>query len=314
METRTQSADEPITAKVPGARLFVLSLSDGLVMSMSPDGSDKTTIAAGGHMPDGVAVDADAGHVYWTNMGVPHLDDGSIERCDLDGGNRTVIIPQGVTHTPKQLYLDKVNRKLCWADREGMRMMRCDLDGRDIETLIVAGDPVGDRGDATRWCVGVAIDHARGQLYWTQKGSDNAGQGRILRAGLDIPIGETAATRSDIEVWRDGLPEPIDLELDRRSRLLYWTDRGDPPAGNTVNRAPIDVIVRQPPEVVVSHLMEAIGLALDAAGGRLFVTDLGGSVYAVGLDGSHPKVLAYAQGNLSGVAYAQIGSRQGASA
>ena len=290
-------------------RLVVLSLSEGTIFTMATDGSDHRVIVTGGHMPDGVTVDAAAGHIYWTNMGVPNLDDGTLQRCDLDGGAVTTIVPQGVTHTPKQLCLDRVGHKLYWADREGMRMMRANLDGSDVETLVVSGDVAADRGDATKWCVGVAIDHARGQLYWTQKGSDNAGQGRILRAGLDIPKGETAATRSDIEVWREGLPEPIDLEFDEGSRLLYWTDRGDPPAGNTVNRASVDAIVRLPPEILVSHLMEAIGLALDVAGGRLFVTDLGGSVYAVGLDGSHPKALAFAQGNLSGVAYAQFKSR-----
>ncbi len=35
----------------------------------------------------------------------PNLDDGSIERADLDGGNRRVIVPRGVTHTPKQIHL-----------------------------------------------------------------------------------------------------------------------------------------------------------------------------------------------------------------
>jgi len=260
-------------------------------------------------MPDGVAVDAVAGHIYWTNMGVPNLDDGTLQRCDLDGGGVATIVPQGVTHTPKQLCLDRTGRKLYWADREGMRMMRANLDGSGVEILVVSGDVVADKGDATKWCVGVAIDHARGQLYWTQKGSDNAGQGRILRAGLEIPKGQTAATRSDVEVWREGLPEPIDLEFDEASRLLYWTDRGDPPAGNTVNRASVDAIVRLPPDVVVSNLMEAIGLSLDVAGGRLFVTDLGGSVYVAGLDGSHAKPIAYAQGNLSGVAYAKFTSR-----
>jgi hypothetical protein len=29
-------------------------------------------------------------------------------------------------------------------------------------------------------------------------------------------------------------------ELDLKNRVLYWTDRGDPPRGNTVNRASID--------------------------------------------------------------------------
>jgi hypothetical protein len=44
---------------------------------MSPDGSDRKVIVTGGHLPDGIAVDAAAGHIYWTNMGVPNLDDGS---------------------------------------------------------------------------------------------------------------------------------------------------------------------------------------------------------------------------------------------
>jgi hypothetical protein len=39
------------------------------------------------------------------------------------------------------------------------------------------------------------------------------------------------------ESYSKGLPEPIDLELDLYNHMLYWTDRGDPPRGNTVNRA-----------------------------------------------------------------------------
>jgi hypothetical protein len=50
--------------------------------------------------------------------GIPNLDDGSIERANLDGKNRKVIIPKGVTYTPKQLHLDKDGCKLYWRDRE----------------------------------------------------------------------------------------------------------------------------------------------------------------------------------------------------
>jgi hypothetical protein len=88
--------------------------------------------------------------------------------------------------------------------------------------------------------VGIAIDTTRDQVYWTQNGDDNAGEGRIRRASTRIPTGSTAANRTDIETLFDGLPEPIDLELDLRTRLMYWTDRGDPPRGNTVNCAPMD--------------------------------------------------------------------------
>jgi hypothetical protein len=53
------------------------------------------------------------------------------------------------------------------------------------------------------------------------------------------------------------------------SRLLYWTDRGDPPRGNTVNRAPMDPIPGKQPDILFSHLMEGIGLALDLTGQRM---------------------------------------------
>src|SRR5437879_3480973 len=69
---------------------------------------------------------------------------------------------------------------------------------------------------------------------------DDAGLGRIFLANINLPAGQSPSSRSDIEVFFDGLPQPIDLELDLKNRLLYWTDRGDPPRGNTVNRAPLD--------------------------------------------------------------------------
>jgi hypothetical protein len=293
-------------------RLFVLNLSAGVVVSMTPDGKNQQVIASHCHMPDGVAVDADAGRVYWTNMGVPNADDGTIECADLDGANRVTIVAQGVTHTPKQIHLEKQTGKLYWSDREGMRVMRANLDGTNVETLVKTGEGDDDRRDATRWCVGITVDPRRRQIYWTQKGPDNAGLGRILRAGMDLPKGEDAASRTDIEVWFDDLPEPIDLELDLESRVLYWTDRGNPPLGNTVNRASIDAPARngRAPEHIVSDLMEGIGIALDVPGNRMFVTDLGGSVYSAKLDGSEKRALLYAQGNLSGVAYAEITSKE----
>src|SRR5499427_8338597 len=95
-------------------RLFVLELNAGLIHTMNPDGSEKKTIVSNGRLPDGIVVDVKAGHIYWTNMGVPSLNDGSIERADLDGKNRKVIVPQGGTFTPKQMQLDKAHGKLYW--------------------------------------------------------------------------------------------------------------------------------------------------------------------------------------------------------
>src|SRR6478609_9605059 len=290
-------------------RLFLLDLSDNRVVSLNPDGSDRKVIVTECRYPDGIAVDVAAGHIYWTNMGNPKANDGSIERADLDGRNRKTIVPQGGTFTPKQLQLEKKSGKLYWCDREGMRLMRANLDGSNIETLVDTsqGDP-RPGPDASKWCVGVAIDVDGGHVYWTQKGPDNAGRGRICRAGIDVPTGQTASNRADIEVLYDGLPEPIDLDLDLNNRVMYWTDRGDPPRGNTVSRAPMDSDAkgRSAPEIVLTHLMEGIGIALDLKGERMFITDFGGNVFSARLDGSRPTVVLMAQGNLTGIAYADI--------
>src|ERR1700747_1722289 len=135
-------SSQDVVARAAIPRLFVLELNAGRIHSMNIDGSDRKTIVTDCHLPDGIVVDAQAGHIYWTNMGVPHLDDGSIERADLDGGNRRVIVSQGITHTPKQIHLDKDSGKLYWCDREGMRVMRANLDGSQVETLVEPG-----RGD-----------------------------------------------------------------------------------------------------------------------------------------------------------------------
>jgi DNA-binding beta-propeller fold protein YncE len=306
---QTSETKSAADSKATVSRLFLLDLSDGRILSLNPDGSDKRVIVTGGRWPDGIVVDAKAGHIYWTNMGVPNLNNGSIERADLDGQNRKTIVPEGGTFTPKQLHLEKRAGKLYWCDREGMRVMRSNLDGSKIETLVDTsqGDPRPGT-DQKKWCVGIAVDPDRGQFYWTQKGPDKAGLGRIFRANIEKPKGESAANRTDIEVLFDGLPEPIDLELDLNNRLLYWTDRGDPPRGNTVNRASIDADFKKhpAPDILLTHLMEGIGIALDLKGNRMFLTDLAGSLYCATLDGTEKKPLLVAQGNLTGIAYAEI--------
>jgi hypothetical protein len=100
-----------------------LELNAGRIHTVNTDGSDRTTIVSDCHLPDGIAIDVDVGHIYWTNMGIPNLNDGSVERADL---------------------------------------------------------------------------------------------GRLFRANVEIPAGQTAATRSDIEIFFDKLPEPIDIEFDHK--------------------------------------------------------------------------------------------------
>ena len=79
----------------PSGRLFFLDNGAGRVLSANPDGSDlRTLINEGRKAPDGLVVDAAAGHIYWTNMGNFKEDDGAILRSDLDGKNMITIVPR----------------------------------------------------------------------------------------------------------------------------------------------------------------------------------------------------------------------------
>src|SRR6201993_2626193 len=133
--TETLKATGTKRGKAATGQLFFLEANAGKIHTAKADGSDRKVIVTGARIPDGVVVDVEAGHIYWTNMGVPSRNDGSIERADLDGQNRKTIIPEGATFTPKQLHLEKKAGKLYWCDREGMRVMRAKLDGSKIETL-----------------------------------------------------------------------------------------------------------------------------------------------------------------------------------
>jgi hypothetical protein len=121
-------------------------------------------------------------------------------RANLDGTDITEIVPPGGTHTPKQLRIDPIARKLYWSDREGKRVMRANLDGSDIETLVTIAEGEAARNDRANHAVGIALDFQDRKFYWSQKAPENGGVGTIKRAGFDMPSGEDSTNRRDIEV------------------------------------------------------------------------------------------------------------------
>lgn len=296
---------------VADTKLIVLDILGQKVFTIDGDGGNVTVLRTGlDKAPDGVFIDAARGHVYATMMGTvdmktqtSHVADGAIWRMNLDGSQPVRLVGGGVTKTPKQITADLENGKLYWCDREGMRVMRADLDGAHVETLVVTGQRPQDRDDASHWPVGIAVDPKARQFYFTLKGNSDAGQGRICRAGYDLPAGEAPDKRSDVEVLFRDLPEPIDLEFDGEGRFLYWTDRGDLEGGNSLSRAAFDADGRLQvePVVLMRNIGEAIGLVVDHASGHIFASSLDGELYRARMDGSELTVIGRFKG-LTGIA------------
>lgn len=297
--------------KLNSARLLVLDVKNSSILSFDTEGNDIKIITDKVGVPDGIAVDPVNKHIYWTNMGTYHegehfpKNDGSIERINFDGSGRTTIILKGSTFTPKQMQIDVVNGFIYWSDREGMRVLRARLDGSEITTLIQTGEGDEERKDETRHCVGVAIDVENGYLYWTQKGPADGGKGRIFRANLDLLPGTDPKNRNDMELLFDQLPEPIDLEIDYVHKYLYWTDRGNLPFGNSLNRASLDGAKIGQKETIDFGLKEGIGLSVDAANDTVYFTDLMGHIYSTTLEGFHRRELYSSDRRFTGITYVE---------
>jgi hypothetical protein len=256
----------------------------GRLMELTVGDTEPKTLIDHLHMPDGITISKANNLIIWTQMGNPNTNDGSIWSSNLDGSNPKAILPPGLAHTPKQIIVDDESQKLYFSDREGLRIHRVNIDGTDHEILIETGDwhDEAQRQDQTRWCVGMAISHKTGKFYWTQKGAPKSCQGRISSANLQMPEGGNASSRDDVELLIGDLPEPIDLEI--AGDALYWTDRGEFPFGNTLNKKTITGTAPESEQVLgrkilVEGFAEAIGLSVDHVNDCVWVCDLAGRVW-----------------------------------
>ncbi|MBW8886670.1 MAG: 3-hydroxyacyl-CoA dehydrogenase [Fibrobacteres bacterium] len=281
----------------PQARIYWLEFTG--LHSANADGSDAKTLVPLNDGPDGVAVDAVAGKIYWTNMGSG--GNGSVQRSNLDGSKVEYVVPKAGTYFAKQIQLDLIHGKAYWSDRDGLKIQRCNLDGSQNEVLISGVDHP----------VGMALDTAGGVFYFSEKDG-----GTLKRAPMAMPpAGQTAAKRTDVETLISGLDQPIDVGIDLGKKQIYWTDRDE----GTVHRAGIEIpagqtaATRKDIETLMRGLNTPIGIALDLAGGKLFTTESGtGAVWRANLDGTGKEAVipARAGATLTGICFVPAAGTQ----
>jgi DNA-binding beta-propeller fold protein YncE len=292
-ESKILVLDVGLSAAVP-------SMHSGEILQLSLDGKTQKVLVRDQSLPDGLDIDRESGRMFWTNMGIPGKNDGTVYSANVDGSDIRAIVPPGSINTPKQLVVESSEKKIYFCDREGLSVFRCNFDGSDLELLIQTGDfeKPEDREDISKYCVGIAVAPKLGKFYWTQKGPSKGNKGRIFCANIATPAGQSAQSRDDIVCLLKDLPEAIDLEVDEETNILYWTDRGEIPFGNSLNRAQLNGagLLEKPAssggyEILTRHLKEAIGLKLDTKNNRIYLTDLGGNIYQCDLNGKNKTVI-----------------------
>jgi len=166
--------------------------------------------ADGVNQPSGIALDAVAAKVYWTEWGSDR-----IRRSNLNGTDTPVdLLTTGLTQ-PYSIDLDLLNGQMYWADAIGTNAIRhANLNGTDVMTVWSM------RGDNRDGPHGVALDATNNKMYWTH-GRDN----KIMRANLD---GNGVEPQF---IMLDAGSRPVGIALDLVHNKVYWTEYNDDTIG-----------------------------------------------------------------------------------
>jgi sugar lactone lactonase YvrE len=200
---------------------------------------------------DGLAVDEEAGKLYFTVSNVPDGTD-SLESVDIEG-SKVTRLAEGLNWTG-DLVLDADAGKLYVSSLGDGKIIEIGVDGTqrcDLLTGLTNADEM-------------AIAPERSKLYWASSGGEG-----IRRANLD---------GSQTEVVFVAPTTIFGLAIDEPNRQIYWVDS----ANGAIHRVDFD---GKNDTSLVSGLQGADGLALDLDNRKLYWTETG-KISQANMDGS----------------------------
>jgi DNA-binding beta-propeller fold protein YncE len=179
--------------------------------------------AQGVSMPHGLAIDAAAGRIYWTNR-----DDNTIRRAPLTAGGTVETLytgtAQGVSE-PAGIAIHPAGGRIYWANTGDNTIRRAPLTAGGAFETLYSGSAQGVNGPT-----GVAIDPDAGQIYW-----GNVSDNTIRRAPMAGVASGGAVTPlygpQDVSV-------PWWVAIDPAAGRIYWTHWNHPGDGR-IRGAPL---------------------------------------------------------------------------
>ncbi len=238
----------------------------GKIQRSDLDGSSLETILTGLGHPGRIALDPDAGRIYYTTYfhywNEVQFTGGSIQRARLDGSDVEILL-EGHVYDHNfgpfaDIALDLSAGKMYMTD--GLTIERADLDGSDLGFCLDPHTSIN----------GIALDVPRGKMYW----SDAHG---IHRADLDGSNREPLVTLS-------GQAKPRSLTLDLEGGTMYWMD-----SRRVIHRADLD---GSDPKPFFTEAEDLGGLAFDMPGNKIYWTETEAeTIQRADLDGRNVEAL-----------------------
>jgi len=218
--------------------------------------------------------------------------------------------------TPNPVPVFTGPSKIYWADFKTGKIQRADVDGTDVEDLILGG--VSGPND-------IALDLAAGKMYFTNQNPKKVQRANVdgtavedliegatidpFGIALDLSndklyfTGGTTGTiqranldGSDVEDVSPAGSSPFGIELDSAAGKMYFTDF----VANKIQRANLDGSDVE--DIIVAGLNVPFGIALDLTAGKIYFTGgTTGTIQRANLDGSGVEELVTGLVNATGI-------------
>ena len=217
------------TRGVNAQKLYTISGRSG-IHRMNLDGSESEFLVnTGNTYAGGIALDRQAGKMYWVENSA-----NKIRRANLNGSEPEDLVATDIF--PTGIALDLNVRKMYWT--EGSRISRADLDGSNIEVLIL-------RDTGLRYAAGLTLDLYHDRMYWISGGV-------IRSAGLD---GSNAADTIFVSGYIQG------FAIDPIAQKVVWTAWAFNPSVFRIQCSSLDGSNIQ--DIMTTDLVYPLGIALD---------------------------------------------------